>query len=136
MKRTPLKRKTRLKCQSNLKRTGLKKVSQARAKRERAKHKAYEEIDKKWDGKCKGCGESSWTAGPIHHSHLIPESVRADLAANEENLTFHCIPCHLKWEVNSPKASEMLDYRENLGRLRELDWDYYLKFKEKHNRNE
>ena len=128
MKRTPMKRSGT----TQLKRTPLKKISKQRAQRERVKHQTYKEIDEKWNGQCTGCGLTSREAGPIHHSHLIPESVRKDLSATKKNITFHCIECHEKWEVNAPSVVDMLDYRENLARLRELDTDYYVKFRDKH----
>jgi hypothetical protein len=54
------------------------------------------------------------------------------LVSTKKNIRFHCIDCHLKWEVNSPDVVDMLDYKENIERLKELDYDYYLKFKSKH----
>lgn len=130
MKRTPLKRKTGLKpSRGKLKKTPLKKVSSKRAKRNREKTKTYEELDKDFNGVCSGCGQRKW---PITHSHLVPESYNADLVSEKKNIRHHCMECHLKWEVNSREASEMLDYTKNIQRIKELDYSYYLKFTSKH----
>ena len=136
MKRTPLKRKTRLKGQSSLKRTRLKRVSPERAKRERAKHKTYEKIDAAFSGRCDGCGRRK----VCNHSHLVPESVRPDLVSDSTNIRFHCQErdkdqehsCHTFYENNIRGVELLSDYKENLERIKELDYDYYLKFKSKH----
>ena len=134
MKRTPLKRKTRLKGQSSLKRTRLKRVSPERAKRERAKHKTYEKIDAEWSGLCDGCGKRVW---PINNSHLLPESKFPQFAANKQNLRKHCQEhCHRLWEGGLKGVKDMLDYEENMKVVKELDYNYYLKLRAKHNRNE
>lgn len=103
----------------------LKPISIKETINKKAKHEAYAIVAGLIKDKCcKGCGVTS----TLTHSHLIPISKRKDLENNPLNITYHCLinHCHSKWESNNIKQmSTLLDFEENMERVKQLDIRHY-----------
>jgi hypothetical protein len=90
-------------------RTKIRKVSTKQAANNRARGKAYTELDPDWGRSCQGCGK----AGPIDHSHLLSQKYFPHLADHKANIVPHCRECHLKYE-NPTQRWKLLDFRDNM----------------------
>ena len=100
----------------------MKKQSSKKIQRERNKKKAYEIVDNNWDGICTGCGVEK----PCTHSHIIPISEDLNLESEPENITHHCMDCHLKWEShNILIMNELLDFKKNMKYIQKMNLLYY-----------
>jgi 5-methylcytosine-specific restriction endonuclease McrA len=82
--------------------------------------KVYRQLSETRRLYCTGCG----TTDALTHSHLIPRSRRRDLVCEIENITYHCVNCHTKWE-NGVLANELYDYRRNMEYLKRVDNEYF-----------
>ncbi len=77
---------------------------------------------------CTGCG----TTKQLTHSHIIPRSRRKDLEASLDNLTYHCMSCHIKWESGTPKLmKELNDFDSMMDYISRIDEKYHLLLKSK-----
>ena len=64
------------------------------------------------------------TTQQLTHSHLIPRSRRRDLITDPNNIQYHCMNCHRKWE-DGVLSDEMNDFERNMDYLLEKDEQYY-----------
>ena len=72
---------------------------------------------------CTGCGSSD----SLTHSHIITRSRRPDLQTDINNITYHCVECHNKWE--GKQRVELMDYERNMAYIKEVDKEYYYLIK-------
>lgn len=131
LKRSPLKAGSGLSGGSGLKRSS-NRLKQASAKKKKViseKIKAYKYIAETRELKCEGCGR---TDVPLSHSHLVAESFDHSLAGDPRNIRLHCLDwmdhksCHEKWENGvKEEVEQMLDFKENMNILKEINEDYY-----------
>lgn len=103
------------------------KVSKREARNIKNKHKAYKMMEEQLPHVCSGCG----TGSNLTHSHLIPTGQRKHLEAVLSNLRFHCLNCHTLWENDNEGRKVMMDYAENMHRIKILDIQYYNLITEK-----
>tara|TARA_R110001592_G_scaffold20489_4_gene83030 strand:- start:547 stop:915 length:369 start_codon:yes stop_codon:yes gene_type:complete len=103
-----------------VKRTPIKKKSKKQNSIDRELKKVYQEMSETLPHKCTGCGSYQ----QLSHSHLIPRSRRRDLITDINNIRYHCLPCHKKWE-NGINADEMTDFQRNMEYILSVDEQYY-----------
>ena len=82
--------------------------------------KVYQEMEESRTHSCTGCG----TYHQLSHSHIIPRSRRSDLTTDINNITYHCLTCHKKWE-RGVSANELFDYHSNMEYIKSVDEQYY-----------
>jgi len=80
----------------------------------------YQEIYDTRPHRCTGCG----TYSKLTHSHLIPRSRSRELVTDPNNINYHCISCHKKWE-NGVLAHEMTDFNRNMKYIKSVDEEYF-----------
>ena len=80
----------------------------------------YQEIYDTRPHRCTGCG----TYSQLTHSHLIPRSRSRELVTDPNNINYHCISCHKKWE-NGVLAHEMTDFNRNMKYIKAVDEEYF-----------
>lgn len=107
----------------------IKKFSSKRSEKEREYILTCKKIDQEREPVCEGCGRGDRS---LSHSHLLSKYSREDLIAEERNIRLHCFyvtgNCHDKWEKGDPKEIvNMLDFKENLQYIKEVDIDEYNK---------
>jgi 5-methylcytosine-specific restriction endonuclease McrA len=103
-----------------MKRTGIRKKSKKQNSIDRELKKVYSEMALEREHYCTGCG----TTEQLTHSHLIPRSRRRDLITDPNNIQYHCLSCHVKWE-DGVLSNEMSDYEVNMEYLLKKDNEYY-----------
>ena len=103
-----------------MKRTPIKRKSKKQNSIDRELRKVYQEMSETRPHRCTGCG----TYHQLSHSHLIPRSRRRDLITDINNITYHCLGCHKKWE-NGVNADEMSDFKRNMDYIKSVDEQYF-----------
>ena len=103
-----------------MKRTPLKRKSDKQVDIDRKLKLIYEDMAINRPHICSGCG----TNQNLTHSHLIPRSRSRDLICDPNNITFHCMNCHKKWE-NGVLANEMTDFLRNMTYIKTVDEGYF-----------
>jgi len=83
-------------------------------------NEVYQEIYDTRPHRCTGCG----TYSQLTHSHLIPRSRSRELVTDPNNINYHCISCHKKWE-NGVLAHEMTDFNRNMKYIKSVDEEYF-----------
>lgn len=100
----------------------MKRRSQKKVIRDRKRKEAYAKFDETNDGVCQGCGLEK----PGSHSHIIPISEAPELEAEIDNITWHCIQCHKKYEShNIDIIRTMLDFEKNMNYIKCVRPLYY-----------
>lgn len=100
--------------------TPIRKKSKKQSIIDREVRNVYQEMSETRRHSCTGCG----THLQLSHSHLIPRSRRRDLVADINNITYHCLTCHTKWE-RGVSANELYDYHSNMQYIKSVDEQYY-----------
>lgn len=103
-----------------MKRTPIRRKSKKQNSIDRELKKVYQEMAINRPHLCTSCG----TSHQLSHSHLIPRSRRRDLVADPNNITYHCLTCHKKWE-NGTTADEMADFKRNMDYIKSVDEQYF-----------
>jgi len=103
-----------------MKRTPIRRKSKKQSAIDRQLRDVYIEMCETRRHICTGCGSPH----QLSHSHLIPRSRRRDLVADINNITYHCLPCHKKWEAGV-NANEMYDYHSNMDYIKSVDSEYF-----------
>lgn len=103
-----------------MKRSPIRKKSKKQEALDRELRKVYKEMSLTRRHNCTGCG----TNQHLSHSHLIPRSRRRDLVADINNITYHCLSCHKKWE-RGVLAHELYDYHSNMKYIKSVDEQYF-----------
>ncbi len=103
-----------------MKRTPIRKKSKKQSAIDRELRFVYREMAETRRHICTGCG----TPHQLSHSHLIPRSRRRDLVADINNITYHCLSCHKKWE-SGVMANEMYDFHRNMEYIKSADSEYF-----------
>jgi hypothetical protein len=100
----------------------MKRISQKGQESRRKKAEAYAKFEEANDMICKGCGKY----GPGSRSHLIPISEDKSLESVLENIVWHCIPCHQKFESHNIEIMKtMLDFEKNMEYIKRMKPLYY-----------
>lgn len=111
----------------------IKKISNKRANVEKELHAVYKEIDQEREPVCESCDRGD---RPLSHSHLLSRYTRPDLICEKDNIRLHCFgtvggpekTCHEKWsDFDCLEVKEMLDFKENLEYIKEVDIKVYNK---------
>lgn len=111
----------------------IKKISSKRANKEKELTVVYKKIDQERERICEGCGRND---RPLSHSHLLSRYNRPDLTCEEDNIKLHCFgntggpekTCHEKWsDFDCLEVKDMLDFKENLEYIKEVDPGVYRK---------
>lgn len=111
----------------------IKKISSKRANKEKELHVVYKQIDQEREPVCEGCGRND---RPLSHSHLLSRYTRPDLTCEKDNIRLHCFgntggpekTCHEKWsDFDCLEVKDMLDLKENLEYIKEVDPGVYRK---------
>ena len=92
-----------------MKRTPIRKKSKKQNAIDRELKKVYQEMSETRKPVCSGCG--TWQY--LTHSHIIPRSRRRDLVVDINNITYHCMNCHRKWE-RGVNADDLYDFHMNM----------------------
>jgi hypothetical protein len=100
----------------------IKQISSKQAKKNKVIARIYEEMDK-GEQICSGCHRQE----QLTHSHLIPRSWNKELEAEPENIKFHCLACHQKWEGTLEQKRTMFDFEKNIEYIKSVDNIYYNK---------
>ena len=103
-----------------MRRTPIRKKSKKQSSIDRELRKVYQEMSETRRHCCTGCG----TNQQLSHSHLIPRSRRRDLITDINNITYHCLTCHKKWE-RGVLANELFDYHSNMEYIKSVDEQYF-----------
>jgi|TARA_R110000851_G_scaffold250138_6_gene402628 5-methylcytosine-specific restriction endonuclease McrA len=83
-------------------------------------HSIYQDMAINKPHRCTGCGRNNG----LTHSHLIPRSRSRELICDPNNITYHCMNCHKKWE-NGLLADEMTDFTRNMNYIKTVDEQYF-----------
>ena len=100
--------------------TPIRKKSKKQSAIDRELRKVYQEMAHSRRHCCTGCGSNQ----RLSHSHLIPRSRRRDLITDINNITYHCLDCHKKWE-RGVLANELYDYHSNMNYIKSVDEEYF-----------
>ena len=103
-----------------MKYTSIRKKSNKQNKIDKELKEVYQEMSETREPLCSGCGR--WQN--LTHSHIIPRSRRRDLTTDINNITYHCMDCHTKWE-RGVNADELDDFQVNMSYISEVDEQYY-----------
>ena len=98
----------------------IRKKSKKQSAIDRELRKVYQEMEESRSHSCTGCG----TYHQLSHSHIIPRSRRSDLTTDINNITYHCLDCHRKWE-RGVSAHELYDYHSNMEYIKSVDEQYF-----------
>ena len=82
--------------------------------------KVYKEMSETRPHRCTGCGSHR----QLTHSHIIPRSRSRELVCDPNNITYHCLSCHRKWE-NGVLAHELTDFQRNMNYIKSVDEPYF-----------
>jgi hypothetical protein len=89
----------------------MKKISAKGKQRLKDKKEAYAKFEENNDHICKGCGKY----GAGSRSHLIPISEAKELECDLDNIVWHCLECHQKFESHNVEImKDMLDFELNM----------------------
>jgi len=103
-----------------VKRTPISNKSSKQSSIDRDLKKVYQEMAETRTLRCTGCGSYQ----QLTHSHLIPRSRSRELVTDPNNINYHCLSCHKKWE-NGVLAHEMTDFNRNMKYIKSVDEDYF-----------
>ena len=103
-----------------MKRTPISNKSSKQSSIDRELNNVYKEMAETRPHRCTGCGSYH----QLTHSHLIPRSRSRELVTDPNNINYHCLSCHKKWE-NGVLAHEMTDFNRNMKYIKSVDEEYF-----------
>lgn len=117
----------------------IKSISKKQTIIENKYRKTLKEIDSSREKVCTGCGRHQGGDIKLSHSHIISRADckrigKPELIYHPDNITYHCLDfgthegCHRKWE-NPAKRYLLLDYRDNLKKIKKLAPELYIKYR-------